>query len=261
MKNVEKILEEYKSETMKVSPKNRDENILKLLELSKKGHGDFRDFVSGQLSMFGKVSLVWELVWLVFFIAISFNCKKIFGTQDVLPLISILSPFLLIVFATDIGKVTNRSVLEIEATTKYSISQILLFRLLTVEVTQLVMVFIGAMIWYKTMGYSLPHLLLYGYTPLVFSSAVLLLCISRFRGKAIQYAGVSITVLIVALLGVFCTMSSFEGVRIDIFHPSNIWIWEIVLIASVVAFGLELILFRKGVKVNGIGTMRSIEML
>ncbi|MGN0426030.1 MAG: hypothetical protein ACI4FY_11990 [Acetatifactor sp.] len=242
---------------------HREERILSLLLLEEKTRNrwNFPDFAMGQFCLLGRWSLIWELVWLIGFLLLMYGNQGYFTTESVMPAVSMLSPLLLIVFAADIGRVTNQSMLEIESTTRYSVSQILLFRLLAHGGMQLGIVFVGIFVCHRSLGQSLTKMLLYGYTPLIFSGAVLLLFVSRFTGKALQYAGVSISVLLITLLFAFCRFGVFLHQFGNPYAEGNMWIWKAILWGSILVFGLEVMKIKKGVRMDEIGTMFGVEML
>jgi len=263
MNKLDKLLAESKERSRMLRAPNREENILDLLERNdaRRGHSDFRDFASGQLSVLGRFSLLWELAWLACFILLAKNDPGILGAGQALPLVSMLPPFLLIIFAADLGRVTARSMLEIEAATKYSVSQILLFRLLVHSAFQLMIVFGGILVCRQELGFSLARLLVYGYTPLVFSGAVLLACLSRFSGRALRNAGAAITVMTVLAEGTLRKVGAAGSILPDIFDTRYEWLWELTLGISAVWYAVQVIMIRKEVSIHEIGAMRSVEML
>ena len=259
---LEEKLRKYGQRT-DIRGRHREERILSLLLLEEKtrGKGSFADFAKGQFCLLGRWSLLWELVWLVGFVLLMYGNQVFLDTDSVLPAVSMLSPLLLIAFASDLGRITNQSMLELEATTKYSVSQILLFRLLVHGGIQLGILFLGVLLCHQSLGQSLTKMLLYGYTPLIFSAAVLLLFVSRFTGEALQYAGVSISVLLITLLFALCKSGAFLGRFGNPYAEGNMRVWEMILGGSIVAFGIEALQIRKGVRMDEIGSMRGIEML
>lgn len=254
----EKLLE-YKKTTCEITAPNRDEEILKLLVYNEKKHkkSSLLEFFLGQFSLLGRFSLLWELIWLVAFVGLMYYSKYFLGKENMMLLLSALSPLLLIVFATDLSKVLNKSILEIEMTTKYSIAQILLFRLLVHEVIQFGIIFVGSLMGYLFFEQSIAKMLLYGYTPLIMASALFLMIVSRFSGKSLQYAGISISVVFIGIVWMFGSFDLFY----TIFEERCMWIWEIIMCCSILLFAVDVIKMRKDVKISGIGTMRSIEML
>lgn len=261
--NIEERLMQYSEETHKLTPSRREEKLLELLTIAEErriGSG-FWEFAKGQLGILGRFSLLWELGWLAMFFGASYYFRDLPAKEFTLPLISILSPFLLIIFAMDIGRITGRGILEIEAAAKYSLPQVLLFKGLVYEIMQLAVILLAGLLCRNSLGLPLGHAVLYGYTPLIFSGTLLLFCVSRFRGRSIQYAGMALTVATVALLMFLDKAQELQVIAFSIFAPENLWVWSVALVLSAAVYLLELVFIGKGVGIDDIGTMRSVEML
>ena len=264
---VEQKLLDYKNTSDLVNAPHREDRLLELLEydqvLAKTKHPkrqrlqNYLDFALGQFCIFGRMSFLWALLWLgVFAFAMRYR-HSLFGTGLVMPIISALSPLLLILVSVDMGKVTNRSLLEIEACTKYSIGQVLIFRLLVHELLQVVLLFIACLLGSRLSGESLLRILLYGYTPLIISGAVFLLCISHFTGAALQYAGVSIAGITVCTLLTLAMLNDRTGSFLHIFAEQYLLWWKLALAAGLLLYGTELVRIKRKVRKDGIRIMLS----
>lgn len=238
----------------------RDENILELMEMEneKKRTIRFPEFALGQIGMMGKYCLIWYVAWLTVFVwCMTGRGFEILGNRQEKILLSILPPLLLMLTAGDISRVFYKSMPELEKTTKYSLEQIVMLRLLTISISHGLLVFVGILITGKYVSLDLMELLIYGYTPMILATAFLLGLIRYLKGENLRFAGAAIVVGVVfffAFVGRGLPMGTEFVARL---FP----VWKFAAAEGVIICVLEMYILRKEFLNDGVGNKQYFEKI
>ena len=255
-------LKAYRLTVKSIKCGRRDEKILELMEMAneKKRIIRFPEFALGQIGMVGKYCLIWYVAWLTVFVwCMTGSGFEILGNRQDKILLSILPPLLLMLTAGDISRVFYKSMPELEKTTKYSLEQIVMLRLLTMSVSHVLLVLAGILISGKSIFLNLTELLVYGYTPLILAAAFLLGLMRYLKGENLRLAGASIVAGVM-----FSIVCVGRGLRIgtevvDIYAPRLLPVWKTAAAVGVIICVLEICILRKELLNDGIGNKQYFE--
>lgn len=261
-RKVKSELKAYSRTVKSVKCGRRDENILELMEMEneKKRAIRFPEFALGQIGMMGKYCLIWYVAWLTVFVwCMTGRGFEILGNRQEKILLSILPPLLLMLTAGDISRVFYKSMPELEKTTKYSLEQIVMLRLLTISISHGLLVFVGILITGKYVSLDLMELLIYGYTPMILATAFLLGLMRYLKGENLRFAGAAIVVGVVFFFAFVGRGLPLGTEFVDIYAPQLFPVWKIAAAAGVIICMLEICILRKDLVNDGTGNKECFE--
>ncbi|MCR5753521.1 MAG: hypothetical protein K6G30_01745 [Acetatifactor sp.] len=227
---MKKRLRQYGKSREGIDIEKKEVNISRLLEVvpPPRRKGNFRDFVWEQIGFLNRTCLVWQLLWLaIFCIIMMSNMEPLIGTGTGLILLSILPPLLVLLTIEEITKVYQRSMLEIEYTTKYSLQTLVMVRMMLLNGVHVVLLLVGLLIIHGSLQIGMIKILVYGFTPMLLATCGLLKLMQYFQGEQLKIAGMSVYVGIVAI----CGCGSIP--RFDIYRSAFFGIWGMVLAVSI----------------------------
>lgn len=184
----------------------KEENIKALLQIAPvpQKRGRWWNFVLEQIGYMGRYCLVWQAAWVALFWYLMHHGIPYMGIgeseNEVLVLISLLPPILALLMVEAVTKVYQRSMLEIEYTTKYSLQSVVLVRMLALGVFHAVL--LAAVILSIRAGTDsdIGTLLVYGFTPMILVTGILLKLMQCCQGETLRSAGIGVYALIAALV-------------------------------------------------------------
>lgn len=233
--SIEKTLKQVKSIVPEI-PRERKENYINQLlkmEMSEQKRGTLWDFVKDQVSFMNRFVIVAQLVWGILFV-MAFHGTEIYRfTNGELCLLSMAPPLLLLLVVEEIARVYNKSMLEIECATKFSIRKLILVRMLFVSVGNLFVLFIALVTVFPYLQESLrlgfSSLLLYGLTPLVLMTWMILLQMEKRSGEQLLY-GTGVCYVILLIIGLLGGKES-----VNIYRAEFRGAWILTLIIGILA--------------------------
>ncbi|WP_035292920.1 hypothetical protein [Clostridium sp. KNHs214] len=147
--------------------------------------------------------------------------------------ISILSPLLLIINIDEISRVYNKSMLEIEFSTKNSLKKVLAARMLILGITDCVALIIIMVFQGKLVNVSMLRVIMYTLVPFNLVCTGCIQIMKYFKGKELNYACVTYSVLLMAIL--------FWGKLSDLGIYENKYVssWILIYAITIVIFVFE----------------------
>ena len=262
-KKLRRILKRYGRRVRAVQGKHRDENILKLMEMEK-GRQEFVKFPAfarGQIGMIGKYSLLWYVIWLVLFVwGLNGDGMNVLGGHRNEILLSVMPPFLLLLTAQDISRLFSDSMVELEKTTKFTPEHVVMVHFLSMSATHVLLLLMGIVLVENSLASGFMEILLYGYTPLILTTAVFLEITRRLRGDNLRLAGVTVVAGVICLLVFMGTKGVTLFRTVDIYSPDMLTVWKAALAVGTVFCVLEILwVLRKEWAAYGIGNKRYIK--
>lgn len=245
--DLKRKLYQYGKESRRMTAPGQNTNMLRLMEHAKKyeSHNGVFDFVLTNIGMTGKCCIVWQALWLgAFLLAETSGQITRFGFEV---LLSILPPLLVVLTADNISRIYNRSMLEIECTTKYSVIQIVMLRMSILTFSNYFVVFTGILIIHSGVNAQLTELLLYGFTPMILSEAILLELMRLIKGEELKTAGF---VLYAVIAGASFVMKRQIW---NVYFTEGIRIWMLILVCGIVWTVVGFIRLGKDLSNYGIG--------
>lgn len=196
-------------------------------ELPIKKQAGYLEFLVTQVRFIDKTALFWQLVWLVLFVCAVWKEDLLSITSEKLCILSMTPPLLLLLSIEQVARIYNRSMLEIEYATKYSLKKIVMGRMLILSIGNGIVLLTGILIAGNLLGLSVGSLTAYGLAPLVIMTFLLLCLMQKWSGEQLVYAGVSIyaVMLLLVLFG--------RNEYLNIFAPAYQNLWLAVLAAGV----------------------------
>lgn len=242
-KEIEKKLRRYAQSYGKLQVDSKEENIQKLLQVKPlpRTRGNLWDFILEQIGYLGRYCLLWQLMWLLLFC--NLMRKNIFLPggcgNEIFALLSLLPPVLVLLTVGEITKVYQRSMLEIEQVTKYSLENVVMIRMLVLCIFHSLILFLGILYLHARADSGLGRLFIYGFTPMILMTGVLLWLMDTFQGEALRMAGL-------ALYGVISTFALLGNLeRFDFYNPVYFKIWCLFFGAGLVFEICQLASLRK----------------
>lgn len=234
---IEKQLKEYATACERILPKEKEARIEALLKIEPKPRtrGTLWDFVLEQFGYLGRYCLIWQALWVVLFWYLMKNgVPEFLGGEEgneVLVVISLLPPILVLLTVEEITKVYQRSMLEIEYATKYSLQGVIMTRMSVLCVFHSVILCVCILIWQARLDSGIGQLLVYGFTPMILVTGILLKLMQHCQGEVLRSAVTGVYGLGVVLVLVGNT-KYFRW-----FQPDYFRIWCVACIVGI-AFGV-----------------------
>lgn len=236
-KDIEKRLKQYASRQRQLhAAVRKEEKIQELLQIKPllQTRGSYGDFILEQAGHLGRYCLVWQAAWLVLFhYLLTKGVDYLFlgnNGNEVLVLMSLLPSVLVLITVEDITKVYQRSMLEIEHVTKYSLYHAVLIRMLILSIMHSAILTAGIIWLHASMDSSIGKLLVYGFTPMAVMTGALMKLMQYMQGDKLKAAGVALYVAVVIAVVVGNTE------YFDWYQPDYFKIW-CLLCAAGMLFG------------------------
>lgn len=210
-RNVEKRLRQYAAACARLPAEmeesgKKEEKIRALLQIAPmpRTRGKRWHFVLEQIGYLGRYCLVWQGLWIALFWYVMHNdipFPSAWGSEnEVLVLISLLPPLLALLTVESVTKVYQHSMLEIEYTTKYSLQSVVLVRMLSLGVFHAVILTAVIFGIHTGADSDIGTLLVYGFTPMILVSGILMKLMQCCQGETLRSAGIGVYALTTALV-------------------------------------------------------------
>ncbi|MBD5452361.1 MAG: hypothetical protein HDR25_06950 [Lachnospiraceae bacterium] len=234
---IEKRLREYAAVCEQILPEEKEERIRALLEIASKSRtrGTLWDFILEQIGYLGRYCLIWQALWIVLFWYLMRHGESwLSGVEGngAFVLLSLMPPILVLLTVEEITKVYQRSMLEIEYATKYSLQGVIMTRMSVLCVFHS-MILLGCILALRAhLDSEIGKLLVYGFTPMFLITGVLLKLMQHCQGELLRNAviGVYGLAVVLALVG----NTRYFG----LFQPNYFRIWCVVCAVGIV-FGIR----------------------
>ena len=210
-KNIEAKMRQYAAACTRFTAEmegsgKKEGQIRALLQITPlpRTRGNVWDFVLEQVGYLGRYCLVWQGLWVVLFWYLIRHGIPYLDVgargNEVLVLISLLPPLLTLLTVEEVTKVYQRSMLEIEYTTKYSLQSIVLVRMLAMSVFHAVILAAVIFVVHAEASPGIGILLVYGFTPMILVTGILIKIMQCCQGEQLRSAGIGVYVLMAALV-------------------------------------------------------------
>lgn len=266
-REIEKRLKQYAAECGKIVPADKENMIQELLrtEASQEGRmtqnflqaqqadpdnawrnrtrGTLWNYIWEQTGYLGKYCFIWQAAWIVLFCyMMRHGVSYLFGENNrnaFLVTISLLTPLLMLLTVEEITKVYQRSMLEIEYATKYSLRSAVMIRMSVLCVVHSLILILCIVCMHSRIAENIGTLLIYGFTPMIIETAVLFKLMQYCQGEALLSVAAGVYVLTAGLAIVGNTE------YFDWYQPGCFNLWCIACIIGIV-FGV-----RQFIRLNG----------
>ena len=233
---IEKRLREYAAVCERILPEDKEERIKELLqmELMPRTRGDLWDFILEQVGYLGRYCLIWQALWIALFLYLMRHGGSwLSGVEGngVFVLLSLMPPILVLLTVEEITKVYQRSMLEIEYATKYSLQGVIMTRMSVLCVFHS-MILLGCILALRAhLDSEMGKLLVYGFTPMFLITGALLKLMQYCQGELLRNSvtGVYGLTVILALVG--------NTRHFGLFQPNYFKVWCVVCVVGIV-FGI-----------------------
>lgn len=196
--------------------------------------GGLGEFLLSQLGFINKTVIFWQSVWLLLFAYAMWDGELLHLSNELLCILSMAPPVLLLVTVEQISHVYNRSMLEIEYATKYSLRKVVMGRMFLLNGCNGIVLVIGIVYAGHRIGLSLLHALIYSLTPFMLMMFLLLMLMKRWKGRQLLYAGISVYVTLAAVI----LLGRMD--KLNIYHPDYLKLWIAVLAGCALGAGYQI---------------------
>lgn len=196
--------------------------------------GNLGEFLLSQLGFINKTVISWQSVWLLLFVYAMWNGELLHLSNELLYILSMAPPVLLLVTVEEISRVYNRSMLEIEYATKYSLRKVVMGRMLLLNGCNGILLVIGIVYAGRRIGLILLHALTYSLTPFMLMMLLLLIMMKKWKGRQLLYGGISIYAALAAVI--------FWGRTepLNIYNPDYLKLWIAMLSGCTLGAGYQI---------------------
>lgn len=198
--------------------------------------GTLWTFILEQIGYLGRYCLFWQAAWIFFFCyMMRGGMAQFIGAakeNEVLVAISILPPLLVLITVEEVTKIYQRSMLEIEYATKYSLRNAVMIRMSVLCVMHFLMLTICVICMHSKLESNMGKLLVYGLTPMVLVTGILLKLMQYYQGDLLRSAAVGVYLLTAALA--IAGNTEYFGW----YQPVYFKVWCVVCIVGI-AFGVR----------------------
>lgn len=194
-----------------------------------------KQFILSQIGFIRKRIWIFQIIILVLLCLGFYNIRA----QDSLnfrtfSLISILAPLLLIVNVDEISRVYNKSMLEIEFSTKNSLKKVLVTKMLILGITDCIALIIMMIFAGNLMNISILRVIMYTLVPFNLVCIGCMKLMKYFKGNELNYACVTYSALLITIL----LLGRLND--LGIYAQDFILSWIIMFAISTVIFALEM---------------------
>lgn len=220
-RNIRKKIRRYVQASKSIAPENKEARMRELLLAASLGkehgketvlskermadctRGTVYQFILEQTGYVGRYCLVWQALWIgIFFWMMHAGMPAYIAGGErngILVVLSLLSPLLVLFTVEEITKVYQKSMLEIEYATKYSLRSVVMSRMVILCTAHSVVLAVCTACLPVQEAFGALHLLVYGFTPMVLMTGILMKLMQYFHGKMLRSAAVGVYVLMVIL--------------------------------------------------------------
>lgn len=149
-------------------------------------------------------------------------------------LMSILAPLLLIINVDEISRVYNKSMLEIEFSTKNSLKKVLVTRMLILGITDCIALIIMMIFAGNLINISILRVIMYTLVPFNLVCIGSMKLMKHFKGKELNYACVTYSVLLMAVL----LLGRLDD--LGIYGQEFISSWILIYVITTIIFAFEM---------------------
>lgn len=231
---IKKQLRQYAAACNKLIPEEKEARIQHLLQIEgqkKNSKGTLWTFIWEQIGYLGRYCLLWQTAWVVlFYYVMHGGVAKLIGEaaeNGMLVAIAILSPLLVLLTVEGVTKIYHKSMLEIEYATKYSLRSAVMIRMSVLCVTHFLILTVCVICMHSRLESNTGKLLIYGLTPMVLVTGILLKLMQSYQGDLLRGAAVSIY-LFTAALAVIGNTKYFGW-----YQPAYFKVWCIACAAGI----------------------------
>lgn len=233
-KGIRKKLKEYEVLSRSICPEEKESRIEKLLlmEPTLYTRGSLWDFILEQAGYLERYCLIWQILWMLLFLVLiqlgGMQLQEKESGEGALVLFSLLPSLLVLLTVEEITKVYQKTMLEIEYATKYSLKSVVMIRMAVLCIFNFLILTIGVFGGSAFAAFNVSKLLVYGFTPMILLMGIMLKLMQYCQGEMLRNAVIWGYVLMAAL-AVFNYMK-----QLGWYQPESFRIWCIVCIAGVV---------------------------
>ncbi|SHK28239.1 hypothetical protein SAMN02745163_03559 [Clostridium cavendishii DSM 21758] len=195
---------------------------------------------SNKQFVISQIGFIRKRTWALQLIILGFLCLGFYnvGTGDVLnfrtfSLMSILAPLLLIINVEEISRIYNKSMLEIEFSTRNSIKKVLVTRMLILGVVDCILLIIMMIFAGNLTNVSILRVIMYTLVPFNFVCIGFMKLMNYFKGKELNYACMAYSVLLIAVL-LFARVDD-----LGIYTQEFITGWILIYVVTTIMFSVE----------------------
>ncbi|MCM1261528.1 MAG: hypothetical protein NC313_02305 [Butyrivibrio sp.] len=261
-KEIRRKLRQYASASKKIVPIEKESNVQKLLQIEKEvktqelmklkseikmqeilhgkngagitlnTRGSVWTFIIEQLGYLGRYCLFWQAVWLAIFCYVMLNGVPALlgksGQNEVLMAVSLLPPLLVLLTVEEVTKVYQRSMLEIEYATKYSLRSVVMIRMMALCAVHFLMLLTCMLCLRPRLESNVGWLLIYGITPMLIMTGIILKLMQHCQGEMLRNvaAGVYLSTVVLVIAG--------DTERFGWYQPIYFKVWCIACVAGVI---------------------------
>ena len=229
-REIEKQLYNIARQKVTLEEEKKEKNIQQMLDIgiTIQKNGTLTDFICSQINFLNKTIVFWQILWIVSFLYLLKNKELFFINNEMLCFVSMAPPLLLLLTIEEISKTYQRSMLEIEYATKYSLKRVVMVRLLILSVTNGIVLLVGVLVAKNQLQITLADLLLYGMTPLICMANILLMLMKKWMGEQLKYAAFGVYVI----FGLIIAIGRIK--YFNIYTSEYKVIWMLLLVCGVV---------------------------
>lgn len=233
-KDIRKKLKEYGVLSRSICPEEKESRIEKLLlmEPTLYTRGSLWDFILEQAGYLERYCLIWQILWMLLFLILvqlgGMQLQEKESREGVLVLFSLLPSLLVLLTVEEITKVYQKTMLEIEYATKYSLKSVVMIRMAVLCIFNFLI--LTASIFWGNMfaAFNVTKLLVYSFTPVILMMGIMLKLMQYCQGEILRNAVIGGYVLMAAL-------AVFNYVKqLGWYRPESFRIWCIVCIAGAI---------------------------
>lgn len=197
--------------------------------------GSFKEFVISQIGFVNKIVWFWQGVWILLFFYAIWSGELLHITNETLCILSMAPPLLLLLTIEEVSRVYNRSMLEIEYATKYSLKKVVLVRMMILSIVNGVLMLCGILFAKQRLDLKFVEILVYSLTPLLVMTFLLLKMMTRWNGERLKYAAASLYLFLLLLI----VVGRME--RFNIYTQNLFGVWLLLFFCGLIATIFQII--------------------
>ncbi|MBD5546601.1 MAG: hypothetical protein HDQ97_04280 [Lachnospiraceae bacterium] len=205
-KEIEKRLRQYGASCIRILPEEKERRVKELLQIEPKPRtrGSLWSFILEQVGYLERYCLIWQALWMILFgyimrYGISHLAWEGSG-NEILAFVSLLPPVLVVLTVEEITKIYQKTMLEIEYAAKYSLQSVVMIRMSTLCVFHALILAADIIFQHKHLGSDIGILFVYGFTPMIIMTGILLKIMQHCQGVRLRNAAIGLYILMVIMV-------------------------------------------------------------
>lgn len=206
--------------------KEKERIITELMkaEIPEMNRGGIGEFIISQLGFIRKSTWLLQGAWLLILFVMMQKAYSNKSLESIYAMLSIMTPVLVILTVEEVSRVYQRSMLEIEYATKYSLQKVVLLRLTILGSADVIFLTAAFFIFGQYRDLSVIRMIIYGFTPFLFMCLGCLKLMKNYSGDKLK----SFSIVLAVIIGAVLQLGRLQPLNIYAYEKMHLWVFLMI---------------------------------